>query len=428
MIALLFSILMLGLLAGIPVFVALGLSTYAQYLTTGEGRTLMVMGQRLFSGINRFNLLAVPMFVLAGNIMTVSGIMDKLLGVANALVGWVRGGLAQVNILGSMLFAGISGSAVADTIALGSIMVPAMEKDGYDKGFAGAVTAASAIVGPIIPPSTVMIVYGATFGVPIGLLFAAGIFPGIVVGVSMMIMTFFISIRQQHPKHPLPGWPAFWRAMREGVVPMAMPLIILGGIFSGVFTATEASAVAVLYALIIGIFVYRTLSLKQLYELFLKSAKTCAGTILILGFSQNFGWILARHSIPQIVLQVVIAVTESPVMILLLVNLFLFIVGLFIGRTVALLILGPILIPMLALIGLHQLHIAMILIFALGVGHLTPPFGLLLYTTAYAGNVKFEHIVAKVPPYILLLLAINMVVTFVPEFVMFFPRMLGFIR
>ena len=209
---------------------------------------------------------------------------------------------------------------------------------------------------------------------------------------------------------------------------MAMPIIILGGIFSGVFTATEASAIAVLYALIIGLFVYRTLHLKQLYELLLKSAKTCAGTILILAFSQNFGWILARHQVPQIILAAVVSVTQSPILILLLVNLFLFVVGLFIGRTVALLILGPILIPMLALIGLHQLHIAMILIFALGVGHLTPPFGLLLYTTAYAGNVKFERIVAQVPPYVILLLVINMIVTFVPEFVMFFPRFIGVIR
>jgi tripartite ATP-independent transporter DctM subunit len=419
---------MVGLTLGFPVFVALGLSTYAPYFSTGEARSIMVMGQRLFAGIDRFNLLAVPMFVLAGNIMTVSGIMDKLLGVAHAFVGWIRGGLAQVNILGSMLFAGISGSAVADTVALGSILVPAMEKDGYDKGFAGAVTAASAIVGPIIPPSNVMIIYGATFGVPIGVLFAAGFVPGIAVGVSMMILTFFISIIQKHPKHKPMGWKKFWLSLLHGIIPMAMPIIILGGIFSGVFTATEASAIAVLYALIIGLFVYRTLHLKQLYELLLKSAKTCAGTILILAFSQNFGWILARHQVPQIILAAVVSVTQSPILILLLVNLFLFVVGLFIGRTVALLILGPILIPMLALIGLHQLHIAMILIFALGVGHLTPPFGLLLYTTAYAGNVKFERIVAQVPPYVILLLVINMIVTFVPEFVMFFPRFIGVIR
>lgn len=428
MVALLFVLLMVGLVIGLPVFVALGLSTYAQFFLTGEARQLLTLGQRLFSGMDVFALLAVPMFVLAGNIMTVSGIMDKLLGVANALVGWMKGGLAQVNILGSMLFAGISGSAVADTVALGSILVPAMEKEGYDKGFAGAVTAASAIVGPIIPPSNVMIIYGATFGLPIGYLFASGIFPGIAVGLSMMALTFVISIRQNHPKRGMITWKQFWKSMLEGIIPMMMPFIILGGIFSGIFTATEASAIAVFYALIIGLFVYRTLTAKDLYELLLKTVKTCAGTILILAFSKNFGWILARNSIPQLVLERMISVTDNPTYILLLVNAFLFGVGLFIGRTVALLILGPILIPMLGIIGLHPLHIAMVLMFALGVGHLTPPFGLLLYTTAYAGDVKFERIVAKVPPYVILLLCINMVVTFVPEFVMFFPRILGYVR
>lgn len=422
MVATLFIVLIAGIVIGLPIFVVLGLSTMAPFFF-GDPLVLTTLVRQLFSGMNRFNLLAVPMFILAGNIMVASGIMDQLLNVANALVGRMRGGLAQVNIVSSMLFAGMSGSAVADTVAIGSVMIPAMKKEGYDDGFAGAVTAASSMVGPIIPPSNVMIIYGATFGVPISHLFAAGLFPGIFVGVSLMALTLILSILNKYPKKEEGmSFKEFWLAMFKGIVPMMMPLIILGGIIGGIFTPTEASTVAVAYALIIGVFVYRRLTAKKLYEIFYRTVIVTAGVMLILGFAQNFGWVLARNQIPEQVLSYILSLTTDKTLLLLTINLFLFAVGLFLGRTEALLILGTLLIPLLSELGLHQIHIAMILIFGLGVGHLTPPFGELLFTTAYAGNVPIERILRKVPPYIFLLLAINILVTFVPDFVLYFPR------
>lgn len=419
----LFLALIVGIVVGVPIFIALGIATMAPYFF-GDTLVLTTLSRQLFTGLGRFNLLAVPMFILAGNIMVASGIMERLLGVANALAGRLRGGLAQVNIVVSMLFAGMSGSAVADTVAIGSVMIPAMKKEGYDEGFAGAVTAASSMVGPIIPPSNVMIIYGAAFGVPISHLFAAGLFPGVFVGLSMMVLTLFISIKEGHPKKIGMGFKEFWRTLYKGIIPMFMPVIILGGILGGIFTPTEASTVAVAYALVIGVLVYRTLTPKVLYTILLNTVKVTAGTMLILGFSQNFGWVLARNQIPQMVLRFVMTITTNQIALLLVLNLFLFIVGLFIGRTVALLILGTLLIPIMTNLGLHQIHIAMILIFALGVGHLTPPFGELLFTTAYGGNVPIEKIIRKVPPYVILLLVINLIVTFVPEFVLFIPRVL----
>jgi tripartite ATP-independent transporter DctM subunit len=421
MVAVLFIALIFGIIIGLPVFIVLGISTMAPHFF-GDPTVLTTLTRQLFSGLNRFNLLAVPMFVLAGNIMVASGIMDQLLGVANALVGRMRGGLAQINIVVSMLFAGMSGSAVADTVAIGSVMIPAMKKEGYEEGFSGAVTASSSMVGPIIPPSNVMIIYGATFGVPISHLFAAGLFPGVFVGISMMILTLLISIKDKHPKKKGMGFKDFWITMYKGIVPMLMPVIILVGILGGIFTPTEASTVAVGYALIIGVAVYRTLTPAKLYTLLFNTVKTTAGVMLILGFAQNFGWVLARNQIPERILAAVLTITTNKIALLLVLNLFLFIVGLFIGRTVALLILGTMLIPILTELGMHQIHIAMILIFALGVGHLTPPFGELLFTTAYAGNIPIEKILKKVPPYIFLMLAINILVTFVPDFVLFFPR------
>jgi len=237
-----------------------------------------------------------------------------------------------------------------------------------------------------------------------------------------MILTLLISIKDKHPKKKGMGFKDFWITMYKGIVPMLMPVIILVGILGGIFTPTEASTVAVGYALIIGVAVYRTLTPAKLYTLLFNTVKTTAGVMLILGFAQNFGWVLARNQIPERILAAVLTITTNKIALLLVLNLFLFIVGLFIGRTVALLILGTMLIPILTELGMHQIHIAMILIFALGVGHLTPPFGELLFTTAYAGNIPIEKILKKVPPYIFLMLAINILVTFVPDFVLFFPR------
>lgn len=430
MLGVLFFILFFGLMIGLPVFVVLGLATFAPalLLDIADTRMLLSLSRNAFSSITRFSLLALPFYIMAGEVMVKSGIMSQLIELSDALVGRLRGGLAQINIIASMFFAGMSGSAIADTMALGSVLIPAMKEDGYDGGFAGAVTAASSIVGPIIPPSMVMVIYGSAFNLSIRALFAAGLVPGIFIGLMLMVVTYFYSVKMNHPLKSKKNFRQVLQAVLKGIIPMMMPIIILGGIFSGIFTATEASVIAVLYALIVGLFIYRTIRFKDLFNVFKNSVRIVSGAAMILAFAQNFSWILSRYQIPQFFVTKALSYTENPIAIILTVNLLLFIVGLFIDRTSALLILGPILIPIMTSAGIHPLHVAMILIFALGVGHLTPPFGMLLFTTAYAGHVSVESILKKIPMYIITLLFVNLIVSFFPGIVLMLPKYLGFIR
>lgn len=422
--------LVVGMFTGFPIVLAIGASTMVHVLDVGP-RVLQIFVQRLFAGMTNYSFAAVPLFILAGRLLTGTGITERLLRFCNALVGHIRGALAQVNVVASIFFAGISGSALADTAALGSVLIPAMEKDGYEKGFAGAVTAASATIGPIIPPSIVMVVYASTFELSIGAMFAAGIVPGLVLGISQMIITYWISVRRGYPVGTRLDFPHYLRQLFRATLgawaALIVPLIILGGIFGGVFTATEAAAVAAMYALVVGVVVYREVDWKKLYEMFRDAALTTAGILMILAVAQNFAWVITRRRLPALIMGQLIGVTEEPVLLLLIVMCALLVIGMFVERIVALFILGPILLPVLInQLGFSSLHAGMTLVFALGVGHITPPFGGTLYTAAMVGNVKVEEIVRHLLPYIIGMILVALLIMFVPPFVTFIPRALGY--
>jgi len=420
-------VLGLGFFIGMPIFLSIGLATLVYAADVGP-QVLYIFIQRLFAATTGFSFIAVPLFMLAGKIMGITGITERLINFCNSLVGHWKGGLAQVNIVTSIFFAGISGSALADTAAIGSILIPAMESEGYERGFAGAVTAASATIGPIIPPSIVMVIYGSTFGVSIGALFASGFLPGLILGFSQMVLTYYISIKRNYPttgdrlnignvlRQLFKAWSA-----------LVMPIIILGGIFSGIFTATEASAIAVLYAIIVGVVVYRKINLKSLYQSFREVALNVAGIMIILAVAQNFAWVITREKIPTMISKQLIGMTDNPVLVLLLITLLLLIAGMFIERTVNLFILTPILLPLMTnVLGLSLLHASMVLIFTLGVGHITPPFGGTLYVACMVGDIPMEEIIKFMVPYIIGMILVALFITFFPFIVTIIPQYLGY--
>lgn len=422
--------LIAGMLVGLPIVLAIGGATLVHVFDVGPA-VLQIFMQRLFAGMTNYSFAAVPLFILAGGLMTGTGITKRLLRLCNALVGHLRGALAQVNIVASIFFAGISGSALADTAALGSVLIPAMEEDGYEKGFAGAVTAASATIGPIIPPSIVMVVYASTFELSIGAMFAAGVVPGLVLGISQMFITYGISVRRGYPVKTKPSFPQFirelFRATLGAWTALLVPLIILGGIFGGIFTATEAAAIAAVYALAVGTIVYREMTWKKLYTMFRDAALTTAGILMILSVAQNFAWVITRRRLPALIMGHMLSITDNPVLILLIIVAALLLIGMLVERIVALFILGPILLPVLITqLGLGPLHAGMILVFTLGVGHITPPFGGTLYTAAMVGDIKVEQIVKYLMPYIIGMVVVSLLIVFVPSFVTWIPRLLGY--
>lgn len=410
----------------VPVFGALGISTLFHYFDTGRFTALVVLFQQTFRGLTSFSFLAIPMFMLAGNLMTRGGITDRLIRLARSIVGHFVGGLAQVNVLVSLFFAGISGSAHADVAAIGTVLIPAMEKEGYEKEFAGALTAASAILSPLLPPSIVLVVYGATFGVSISSLFAAGLTIGIILALSQMVMTYFICKKRNYSSQPRATFPEFLTALKEAIIPLAMPAIIIGGILGGVFTATEASAVAALYALVVAVFVYKTVRFRELFDVFLSSARTTAAIVILAGLARAFSYIVARRNIPDRIMDGILGFSSNPVVLLGLILLTLIVAGMFVDRTTNVLLFTPIIAPILMThFGFSSVHTALSIIMALGVGHLTPPVGGTLLTTALIGNVSVEGITSRAWPYILGLIGIAVLVIAVPQLSEALPRYLG---
>ncbi len=419
-------ILVLLILLSFPVFAALGISTLVHYFDTGRLGVLVVLFQQTFRGLTSFSFLAVPMFMLAGNLMTRGGITDRLIKLASSVVGHFVGGLAQVNVLVSLFFAGISGSAHADVAAIGTVLIPAMEKEGYDRDFAGALTAASAVLSPLLPPSIVMVVYGATFGVSISSLFAAGLTIGLVLALSQMLTTYAICKYHRYPSNPRASLKEVFYAFRQALIPLAMPAIIIGGILGGVFTATEASAVAALYALVVAVFVYRTVKVRELFDVFLSSARTTAAIVILAGLARAFSYVVARRNIPDRVMTGILGFSSNPVVLLGLILVTLVIAGMFVDRTTNVLLFTPIVAPILIThFGFSSVHAGMSIIMALGVGHLTPPVGGTLLTTALIGNLSVEGLTRRGWPYIVGLIVIAVLVLAVPQLSEVLPRSLG---
>jgi len=422
----LFWLLMLLMIIGVPIVFALIFAPIAGVWLEGRMVFLSMFPQRIFGGINQFPLLAIPMFILAGEIMNRGGITMRLVDFAKTLVGHFRGGLAHVNILSSLLFAGLSGSAVADTSALGSMLIPAMEKDGYSRRFAAAVTAASSVIGPIIPPSIIMVVYAYIMGVSVGGLFAAGFVPGAMMALGLMGMNAFISHKRQYPR-------ASQRApMREigtsfvsAFLPLMTPVIILGGILSGVFTPTEAAAAAVAYALVISMLVTRTLPLREIPEMLYRAGLTSASILLVIGAATVFGWVTSLSGAPAVVTGLLTSISDNPYVLLLLVNILLFIVGMFFDAGPAILILGPLLAPTMQALGVEPLHFAIVMCVNLTVGLATPPMGLVLFVASSIGKVSVVDITRELWPFLVVHTIVILLITYVPALTLTVPRLLG---
>ena len=421
-----FSLLVFLLLAGLPVAIVLGVVSTTWVMWAGS--SMQMIASRMYAGIDVFVLMAIPFFCLAGEIMNRCGITDRLIKFVNFVIGRVRGGLAQANIYSSLLFAGITGAAVADVAALGSVFIPAMEKQGYTRRFSAMITAASSIIGPIIPPSIIVVIYGAVTGISVGSIFAACMIPGVIVGLSMSAYVAVLARIRNFPKIEEPfELKGFVICLKDSVLALIMPLIIVGGIFTGVFTPTEAAAIAVFYALLIGVVVYRTVSISVVVQSVYNAMRTSAMLFFIIGFANILGWIIARDQLPEAIARFLLTLSSNPKILMLLVVGLLLFVGTWLEITASCIILAPILAPVMAHLGIHPVHFAVVMIVTLNVGLITPPLGVAIFAAVGVGKVSFEDVVREIWPFLILDLFVILLLTFIPELSLAIPRALGFV-
>jgi len=422
-IALTFLVLVL---IGMPVGFVLGVTGLFSMLKMGLGSVLQRVPQRYFAGVDMFTLMAMPFFILAGEIMNKTGITTRLVKFSNVLVGHLQGGLAHANILASVFFAGITGAAVSDTAAIGSMLIPAMVEEGYDKDFSAAVTASSSIIGPTIPPSNIMVIYGAFMQVSIAGLFLAGVLPGLLIAAVLMVMTARISKKRGYPVGERRATlKEILVAFKESFVALLMPVIILGGILSGVFTPTEAAAVAVAYSMFIGFFVFRSLSVKDLWPIFLKMARTTGVVFLVIAAASILGWVLTMEQIPEKVATLMLSISTNKWIIMGMILVLLLFVGMFMDIAAALIILGPILHPLAVDIGFDPLHFGIIMVLALNIALMTPPVGACLFVACGISRLTIEQLSREIFPFIIMVVIALLIVTFIPGISLFLPRLMG---
>jgi tripartite ATP-independent transporter DctM subunit len=412
---------------GLPVAFCIGLATLVTLLLSISAEpAILTMAQRMASGLNSFALLAIPLFVLSGVIMGQGGIAKRLIEFAKCLLGMVPGGLALVNVLSCTLFGSISGSAVAAASAIGGFMVPEMEKEGYKRNFSAAVTATSATTGLLIPPSNILIVYAiASGGVSIGALFIGGYLPGILVALALMAVCLINAKRYNLPKSGRVSASAFLRATIDAFPSLFLVVLVIGGIIGGVFTATEAGAIAVIYALVLSVFFYREISVGELKEVFLKSAETTAIVMLLISTSVAMSWLLSFHDIPSEVANALLGLSDNPFVIFLIINLALLIVGSFMDMTPAVLIFTPIFLPVVTALGMTPLHFGIMMVLNLSIGLCTPPVGSVLFVSCAVAKTSIMEIVKPIMPLYLAMFVALMLVTYVPWFSEFLPRLFG---
>ncbi len=413
---------------GFPIAFVLGLTALFYFIKIGNPIFFKLIPHMMVAGVYKFPLLAVPFFIMAGAIMNKSGITKGLVNFSNLLVGNLRAGLAYVNIVASILFAGISGSAVADTSALGSILIPAMEKDGYDKNFSAAVTAASSIIGPIIPPSIIAIIYAYTMGLSIGALFAAGILPGIFLGLMMGITVFLMGYRYQFPrKRQTYSLHSVLMTLKEAIFALLMPLIILGGIFGGIFTATEASAIAVFYAFVVGFLVTRTLKFRDIPEVMKSTAITSSVVYLIIATSSVLQWIIGKEGIGVMITQLLLNLTENKYVMMCIIGLIILIIGMFMDTAPAIIIFAPLLSPIALKIGMHPLHFGAVMTVGLSLGLATPPLGMCLFVACGIADIPLTNLIRSIFPFLLIEALFFFVTIYFPVFTVSIPKLMGYI-
>jgi tripartite ATP-independent transporter DctM subunit len=410
------------LVIGVPVAIALAGSSLIYVMLEGVQPHLVVL-HRMIGGIDSFPLLAIPFFIMAGSLMNSAGITNRIYDFALALVGWLKGGLGHVNVVGSVIFAGMSGTAVADAGGLGNIEIKAMRDHGYSVDFAVGVTGASSTIGPIIPPSLPFVIYGVMANASIGKLFAAGVIPGLVMALTMMIMvTYYAHTRGWHRDAKF-SIVALWQTFKRAFLPLLTPIILVGGMTTGVFTPTEAAIAATAYAIVLGMGIYRTLSLKKLIKVSLETAETTAIILLIVAGASIFGYLITLTKVTDNVAALVLSITTTPWIILLLVNIFLLIVGCFMETIASITILVPVLLPLMTKIGVDPVHFGLIMVLNLMIGLLTPPVGMVLYILARVAGISFERTTKACAPFLIPLLVSLALVTYWPSMVMFLPNL-----
>lgn len=422
MIWILFAVFFIALIFGVPIAFSLGIASLA-YLLVAE-IPLIIIPLKMYSGIDVFVLLSIPGFILAGNIMNNSGMTDRIINFSNNLVGHIRGGLGLANIGASMIFAGISGTAIADTASIGSIMIPAMKKEGYEADFSSAVTASSSTVGPIIPPSLPMIIAGSLTGLSIGKLFLAGAIPGLLLAFGLMGISYYLSVKKGHPKKEKAGLRKIGRGFLDAFWAILMTLLILFGIVGGVFTPTEASIVAVLYAIFVGLFIYKKLKLNKLPKIILESTITTASLMVLVGFANLFGWILVSEQVPQMIASSLLSISTNKFVLLLFINILLIFVGTFMETIAALLILFPILLKVAIGVGIDPTQFAVIAVLNLIIGLNTPPVGVCLFVASSIGKVSIGKVSRAGLPFLIVSLIVLLLVTYIPQISLFLPNWL----
>ena len=418
------------LIIGIPISVSIGFSAVLGCLSLGY--PLVVIGQKMVSGIDSWLLIAIPLFILAGNLMNAGKITDELFGTARELVGWIPGGLGHANVLASVIFAGMSGSASADAGGLGAIEIKAMRDHGYDDDFSAAVTAASSVIGPIFPPSIPLIIYGASASVSVSKLFMGGVIPALVMAVLMMVLIYIYAVKRGYERtafnlrnlarqfvHALPAC-----ITPKGIWALLMPIIILGGIFGGIFTPTEASAVATIYALIISVLVYKSMDLKTFLQCLKESAISSANTLFIIGTSTLFTYVMAKEGISALIANTITGVSSNPAVVMFIINIILLILGMVMEPGAILTLMLPVLLPIANTMGYNLVYFGVVVVLNLMIGQVTPPFGVCLFVISDVNKIKLERIYKAILPFLVPLLITLAVTCTFPQVVTFLPDML----
>lgn len=420
-------VLLVGLLLffamGVPIAIALGLSSAIALLWDGN-LSLIILVQRFFTSIDSFPLLAIPLFILAGTIMEVGGLSQRLVNFANAITGHLPGGLGLVMVVTSLFFSAISGSGAATAAAVGSILIPSMIARGYHKRFAAALQSASGELGIILPPSIPIILYGVTTGTSIGALFLAGVIPGLLIAVGLMIAVYGIAKKRGYKREKRATAKEFWTAFREAGLALVMPVIILGGIYLGFFTATEAAGVAVLYAFIVGFFIYREIKWQKIQDLLASSAITTSVILFIISSAGLFAWIITREGIPQQIAGMFMEISDNPIVFLMIVNVFLIAVGMFMEANALIIILAPLLTPVAMELGVDPVQFGLIMIINLAIGLCTPPVGVNLFISAQIAGIRIDEITLGMIPFYVVLLTSLVLVTYFPFFTTWLPSLL----
>jgi tripartite ATP-independent transporter DctM subunit len=411
------------ILLKVPIPFALGISSIITLFCKGN-ITIMLVVQRMATSMESFALLAIPLFVLTGELINSSGSGRRLVRFADALVGHITGGLAHANILASMFFGGISGAASADTAAIGSILIPTMSESGYSKSFSTIVTITSSPIGIIIPPSIAMVIYGWLSGVQIPRLFAAGFIPGVLVGLMLMILSYWISKKNNFGRKRKFNWQELRESFIDALPALVLPIIILGGIFGGIFTATEAAAVAVVYGLFISLFVYREPKITEIPQIFMHACKVSGAIILLIAMTGSFGWVMTIERIPVRLSEFFLTITPNSITFLFSVIFICLIVGCFLTPTSALVLLVPVLFPISKTFGIDSLHFGLVMISALAIGHVTPPVGLCLYVGSNISEIPISDLIVPLIPFFFVLLFLSILIAIFPGLVLFIPEIL----